>query len=327
MTEPLLFTRDLTRRFSSRPTPLAAPRQLLAVDRVNLALTPGQTLGLAGESGCGKSTVARLLLRLLEPSSGSIVYGGRDISTLRGADLQRFRREVQIIFQDPFSSLNPRMRVGDIIAEPLRIHRLAEKGAIADRVVELLESVGLSASHYGRFPHEFSGGQRQRIGIARALALSPRIIVADEPVSALDISIQAQIINLLQDLKRNFALSYLFISHDLSVVRHLCDRIAIMYLGRIVEEGDREQIFSSYLHPYTEGLLAAVPAIDAPAESHHRPLLSGDIPSPFSPPSGCTFHPRCRHCRDICRTAAPDLREALPGHRVACHFAEEIFRR
>jgi oligopeptide/dipeptide ABC transporter ATP-binding protein len=327
MTEPLLLTRDLTRRFSSRPTPFSAPRQLLAVDRVNLTLTPGQTLGLAGESGCGKSTVARLLLRLLEPSSGSIIYDGRDISTLRGADLQRFRREVQIIFQDPFSSLNPRMRVGDIIAEPLIIHRLVEKKAIGSRVMELLESVGLSPSHYGRFPHEFSGGQRQRIGIARALALSPRIIVADEPVSALDISIQAQIINLLQELKRNFALSYLFISHDLSVIRHLCDRIAIMYLGRIVEEGDREQIFSSYLHPYTEGLLSAVPSLEIPSANHERPLLSGDIPSPFSPPAGCTFHPRCRHYRDVCRTTAPAFRELLPGHRVACHFAEEIFGR
>jgi peptide/nickel transport system ATP-binding protein len=326
MSEPILFTRNLTKRFSSRPTPFSPLRELVAVDQVDLNLYAGQTLGLAGESGCGKSTVARLLLRLMEPTAGAIHYDGNDINTLRGEALHRFRREVQIIFQDPFSSLNPRMRIGDIIVEPLLIHRLAEGDAARRRAVELLEAVGLTAAHYERFPHEFSGGQRQRVGIARALAVSPRVIVADEPVSALDISIQAQIINLLQELKRDFSLSYLFISHDLAVVRHLCDRIAIMYLGRIVEEGKREQVFSLYLHPYTEGLLAAIPTITAPS-AHRPPLLTGDLPSPFSPPPGCPFHPRCRYCQELCRTLLPPLRETSPGHRVACHFSEAIFGR
>jgi oligopeptide/dipeptide ABC transporter ATP-binding protein len=293
--------------------------QVHAVDGVSFVIGAGETLGLVGESGCGKTTVGRSVLRLIEPTAGVIRLGGRDITRLGRAELRPFRREMQIIFQDPFSSLNPRMRAGDIVGEPLKVHGTVPARERRERVAALFARVGLSEAQMDNYPHQFSGGQRQRIGVARALALNPKLIVGDEPVSALDVSIQAQVINLLTDLQRELGLSYLFISHNLAVVEHISHRIAVMYLGRIVEHTDRETLFRKPLHPYTEALLAAVPVPD-PAARRAKRVLQGDVPSPLHPPAGCHFHTRCPYAEARCRSETPRLREIEPGHHVACHL-------
>ena len=290
-----------------------------AVDDVSFTIGPAETVGLVGESGCGKTTVGRTILRLIEPTAGSIRLEGQELSGLSKAELRPLRQRMQIIFQDPFSSLNPRMRAGDIVAEPLKLHRDGGKRARRERVAELFERVGLRRAQMDNYPHQFSGGQRQRIGVARALALNPRLIVGDEPVSALDVSIQAQVINLLRDLQRDLKLSYLFISHNLAVVEHISHRIAVMYLGRIVEYTDKTTLFARPLHPYTEALLAAVP-IPNPAIKRVRHVVQGDVPSPLRPPPGCHFHTRCPYAEARCRSEVPLLREVQPGHHVACHL-------
>ncbi len=297
-----------------------------AVDDVSFDIRHGETLGLVGESGCGKSTVGRTLLRLYEPTAGRIVFDGQDISELSSEGMRVLRRRMQIVFQDPFASLNPRHSVSRIIGEPLRAHRLAGRRGAARRAAELLEIVGLPLDAASRYPHEFSGGQRQRIGVARALALNPDFIVLDEPVSALDVSIQAQIINLLEELQKEFSLTYLFIAHDLAVVRHISDRIAVMYLGSIVEISPAAELYANPLHPYTISLLSAVPIPDPEVERARKPLLlAGDIPSPANPPSACRFHTRCPFVQPTrCKDDVPELRELEPGHQVTCHWAEQI---
>jgi oligopeptide/dipeptide ABC transporter ATP-binding protein len=292
---------------------------ICAVDDVSFTIGSGETLGLVGESGCGKTTVGRTILRLIEPTAGTLRVNGIDITRLGKAQLRPFRQQMQIIFQDPFSSLNPRMRAGAIVGEPLKVHGVAAKRARLERVALLFERVGLRTAQMDNFPHQFSGGQRQRIGVARALALNPKFIIADEPVSALDVSIQAQVINLLMDLQRDLQLSYLFISHNLAVVEHISHRIAVMYLGRIVEHTDKATLFTRPLHPYTEALLAAVPVPD-PAITRAKRVVQGDVPSPLRPPPGCHFHTRCPFAERRCRIEMPALREVEPGHHVACHL-------
>jgi len=317
---PVLEVRDLKQHFAiSRGFLRRAAGRVFAVDGVSFSIAPGETLGLVGESGCGKSTVGRAILRLIEPTAGRIVLGGRDITHLGKAELRPLRPQMQIIFQDPFSSLDPRMSAGDIVAEPLRVHRLARGRELTRMVAELFDRVGLSKAQMNGFPHQFSGGQRQRIGIARALALHPKLIVADEPVSALDVSIQAQVLNLMMDLQRELGLAYLFISHNLAVVEHISHRIAVMYLGRIVEYTDKKTLFLRPLHPYTESLLLAVPVPD-PTIKRQKRVLPGDVPSPIDPPPGCHFHTRCPYAVERCRIEPPELREAKPGQWVACHL-------
>jgi oligopeptide/dipeptide ABC transporter ATP-binding protein len=317
---PVLEVEDLKKHFPVRKGLLARTiGHVYAVDGVSFTIGEGETLGLVGESGCGKSTAGRTVLRLVEPTAGSIRIGGTDITHLPKKDLRPYRRQMQIIFQDPFSSLNPRKSAGRIVGELLEVHGIATGKENDDIVAGLFERVGLRAAQMQAFPHEFSGGQRQRIGIARALALNPRLIIGDEPVSALDVSIQAQVINLLQDLQEEFRLSYLFIAHDLAVVEHISHRIAVMYLGRIVEYTDKRTLFTDPQHPYTEALLSAVPIPD-PTIRRNKVILQGDVPSPINPPPGCHFHTRCPYAEERCRVEVPELKEIRPGHVVACHL-------
>lgn len=323
MAEVLLEVKNLTKHF---PITRGIIFQKVvglnkAVDDVSFEIHRGETLGLVGESGCGKSTLGRTVLRLLEATAGEVWFEGRNILDLNNQEMRELRRDMQIIFQDPYASLNPRMTIGDIIGEPLLIHNLATGKALEQRVKELLSVVGLSGQHARRYPHEFSGGQRQRIGVARALAVNPKIIICDEPVSALDVSIQAQVINLLQDLQKEFGLTYLFIAHDLAVVKHISDRVAVMYLGQLVELTSKAELYDNPLHPYTKALLSAIP-IPNPEVKRERILLEGDVPSPINPPPGCHFHTRCRYARPECSEAVPEWKEVNPGHFVACHLVK-----
>ncbi|MEV0897544.1 dipeptide ABC transporter ATP-binding protein [Actinoplanes sp. NPDC049802] len=323
---PLLELQDVKMHFRIRGDGklIRGSKSVQAVDGVSFTLQPGETLGLVGESGCGKSTTARLITRLLEPTGGKINFQGVDIAHMKERQLRPYRREIQLIFQDPYSSLNPRHNVGTIVGTALRTHEMVERKGELKRIQELLEMVGLNPEHYNRYPHEFSGGQRQRIGIARALAARPKVIVADEPVSALDVSIQAQVMNLLENLRSELGIAFVFIAHDLGVVRHFCDRVAVMYLGRVVEEGGRDDLYQRPTHPYTQALLSAVPDIavvrGVPPKTRIR--LQGDVPSPVDPPSGCRFRTRCWKAQDICATQDPVLLEHTPKLRSACHFAE-----
>ncbi|WP_367184965.1 ABC transporter ATP-binding protein [Nitratireductor sp.] len=332
----MLEVRNLEKHFPVRRGILRRTQGYVkAVDGVSLTLDRGETLGLVGESGCGKTTAGRSILRLISPSRGDILFSSRSLSgegeetrrvnvaTVSREELRQLRRDMQIIFQDPYSSLDPRMSVADLVGEPLYVHGIAKGAELRDRVEQLLVAVGLNADHMQRYSHEFSGGQRQRIGIARALALRPQMIVADEPISALDVSIQAQVVTLLQDLQEEFDLTYLIVTHDLTVVRYLCDRVAVMYLGQIVEIATAEALFADPLHPYTEALLSAVPLPD-PAMRIEQIVLEGDVPSPLNPPSGCRFHPRCRYAQDICKKEVPEFRDMSEGRSVACHFADTL---
>jgi oligopeptide/dipeptide ABC transporter ATP-binding protein len=322
--DPILSVEHLSKGFVAERSILGKPlKTVQAVDDVTLTLGRGETLALVGESGCGKSTLGRLMMRLVEPSSGTVVLDGQDITALGDDALQSMRRKIQLIFQDPFASLNPRMTVGQMVAEPLMLHDIVPPRDRSARVVELLDAVGLGGQHLHRYPHEFSGGQRQRIVIARALAANPAVIVCDEPVSALDVSIRSQILNLLADLQVERNLSYLFISHDLGVVRHISDRVAVMYLGRIVELGTAEAVFSRPRHPYTRALISAIPLPEPGARGEQKPI-EGDLPSAMDPPSGCHFHTRCPFVQDICRTERPALIAGTTGHASACHFRDTL---
>jgi oligopeptide transport system ATP-binding protein len=324
---PLLEVRHLVKHFPIKSGVLIDREvgRVRAVDDVSLTINEGETLGLVGESGCGKSTLCRTILQLIEPTSGSVRFQGQEIVGASRGELRRLRREMQMIFQDPYASLNPRKRVGQIVGDPMRLHDLASGAQLKREVQGLLERVGLSTEHYNRFPHEFSGGQRQRIGIARALALRPKLIVADEPVSALDVSIQAQIINLLDDLQDEFGLTYIFVAHDLGVVRHVSDRIAVMYLGKVIESDDAPQLYANPVHPYTVGLLSAVPIPDPKLNAVREPLvLEGDVPSPADPPPACRFHTRCPWATQVCREDEPALRDYREGRVAACHHPRNV---
>ncbi|MFT5533895.1 MAG: oligopeptide transport system ATP-binding protein [Burkholderiaceae bacterium] len=314
MSPPLLKVSGLKKHFAGR-----AGAPVKAVDDVSFEIAEGQTLGLVGESGCGKSTTGRSVLRLIEPSAGKVEFMGQDLMTLRAEPLRRMRRDMQMVFQDPFASLNPRMTIGEVLEEPLIVHDLFDRPTRKRKVAEILERVGLSQSYASRHPHEFSGGQRQRVGIARAIITQPKLVVADEAVSALDVSIQAQILNLLKDLQKELGLTYLFISHDLAVIRHVSERIGVMYLGRLVEVGPCDSIYRDPKHPYTQALLSAIPR-EHPNEVRQRIVLQGSIPNPAAPPTGCHFHPRCTSCMEVCKTVAPAPTEIAPGQFVTCHL-------
>ncbi|MCM3590047.1 dipeptide ABC transporter ATP-binding protein [Brevibacillus borstelensis] len=318
--EPLLVVKGLKKHFPFKKGMFSKETGYVrAVDGVDFTVYRGETLGIVGESGCGKSTTGQMILQLLEPTEGEIWFEGKNLSTLGKAEVRTLRQHLQMIFQDPYSSLNPRMRVEEIVAEPLRVHGTHKGSELKEKVVELLRLVGLDAHHMSRHPHEFSGGQRQRIGIARALALNPSLIVCDEPVSALDVSIQSQVLNLLKKLQKELKLTYIFIAHGLPAVKHISDRIAVMYLGKIVELAERDELFANPRHPYTEALLSAVPIPD-PTQRKERIVLQGDLPNPANPPSGCHFHTRCPYVQDVCRQTAPTLTEGTAGHFVSCHF-------
>jgi oligopeptide transport system ATP-binding protein len=321
--KPLLLVNNIKKYFPIKNSLFSRSNWVKAVDDVSFTVGSGETIGIVGESGCGKSTLGRTILRLQNPTSGKIIYNGQDITHLNEQELRSVRRELQIVFQDPYASLNPKFTIKDIVGEPLRVHGEGNKRERRERVQELLEKVGLQPHHKDKYPHEFSGGQRQRIGIARALALNPKLIVCDEPVSALDVSIQSQVINLFQDLQDEFNLTYLFISHDLSVVRHISDRVAVMYLGKIVEIGNTEEIYSQPAHPYTQSLLSAIP-IPNPVEHRKRKriILQGDVPNPSNPPSGCRFHTRCPLATDLCKDKEPTFDEIQEERWVACHYPQ-----
>ncbi|MDD6788947.1 MAG: dipeptide ABC transporter ATP-binding protein [Lachnospira sp.] len=322
MDEKLMSVQDLVKTFEVNKGFLAQKKYVHAVNHVSFDIKPGETFSLVGESGCGKSTTARLLNHLIRPDSGKILFEGKDIASIKEDEMRPLRSDIQMIFQDPYGSLDPRMKIQDLIAEPLLIHTNLSAGERLKKVQELLGLVGLSPEHGERYPHEFSGGQRQRVGIARALSVNPRMIIADEPVSALDVSIQAQVLNLMQDLQEKFHLTYLFISHDLSVVEMISDRIGVMYLGTIVETAPKKEIFAHPLHPYTKALLSAVPIAD-PEQHNERVALKGELPSPVNPPTGCLFHTRCPYCTKRCKEERPELREVSPGHFCRCHLMED----
>lgn len=319
---PLLEVKDLKKWFPAKKSPFSREKVFIkAVDGVSFTLNEGETLGVVGESGCGKSTMGRSVLRLLEPTGGQVIFNGVDYTALKDKELRDSRKELQIIFQDPYASLDPRMTIGDIIAEPLDIQLKLPAKERMQRVLETMERAGLNTRFVNRYPHEFSGGQRQRIGIARAIVLNPKIMVCDEPVSALDVSIQAQVINLLMDLQKEMGMAYIFISHDLSVIKHISDRVAVMYLGHLVEIADKKDIYAHPMHPYTVALLSAIPVPDR-KHKKDKIVLEGDLPSPANPPSGCVFHTRCYKAQDICKTEVPELKDCGNGHCCACHFPE-----
>lgn len=325
MSETLLEVTNLTKHFPITKGILFSRQvgAVKAVDGLSFKIKKGETLGLVGESGCGKSTTGRLILRLIEPTSGSVKFDGREVTTLKPAELRALRREMQIVFQNPYASLDPRMTIGESIAEPLKVHNLMSGPGLTKRVKELLDRVGLNPGYSERYPHEFSGGQRQRIGIARALAINPKFIVADEPVSALDVSVQAQVLNLLDDLQKEFGLTYLFIAHNLATVEHISDRVAVMYLGKMVELASSEELYRNPKHPYTQALLSAVPEPD-PTVRKERVILQGDIPSPVNPPAGCRFHTRCPYAKDVCKSVDPEFKDVGGEHFVACHLVNEL---